>query len=111
MKNFIVLLSALLFIGTIAMKAPVDDDQKELARVNKVQGIYMFTDCEPLAEYEALGNVKIGFVWDNSMINDIGEIQTQALKRAKKLAKKESIEFDGLIVNAIDDITLIKFKE
>lgn len=86
-------------------------DEKSLANVRKVQGKYMFTDCEPVSSYEAVGTVKIGMVWDNSSINDVPEIQSQALKRAERLAKKERLEFDGLIINATDDITLIKWKD
>lgn len=81
-------------------------DERTLGNVRKVQGKYMFTSCEPIKEYEPVFNVKIGAVWSNSQINDVPEIEKMALKRAMK----KNQEFDGLIVNAIDDITAFRWK-
>ena len=33
--------------------------QKNIAEVNKIKGFYVFVDCQPTAEYEAVGEVVV----------------------------------------------------
>lgn len=90
----------------IAMSLKQDTPvKKNLASVKQSQGIYIFMQSEPVAEYEVLGTVKkTGIVWSGKpeeMFNTI-------LRRAQK----DYPRCDGLIFDAVDmeHATCIKFK-
>lgn len=55
---------------------------KKTAEVQKQLGLYVFTDCEPVMEYEKLGEVKAGsaLAWSASY----GSMRDALIKKAKK---------------------------
>jgi len=90
----------------IKFKDGQDKDNLGLARVNKANGIFIFTDCEPINEYEILDRVGARFGWS---------AQYQAVR--DKLVKKAVKEFpnaDGVIctfsTGGVDRAAVIKFK-
>ena len=81
-------------------------DDLALTRVNKVSGVYVFTDCEPVNDYEVLDRVKGGFGFSG---------QYQAVRdRLIKHAVKDCPDADGVIcvfsTGGIDRAAVIKFK-
>jgi hypothetical protein len=48
----------LLAIGAFALLAFTSQDDKYLARVTPVNGVLVFTDCEPVAKYKVIGQIK-----------------------------------------------------
>lgn len=86
-----------------------DDQRKDdfaLARVNKVLGLYVFTDCEPINEYEVLDRVKATIGWSS-------QYQGVRDKLIKKAMKKYH-NADGMIfmfsTGGTDRAAVIKFK-
>ena len=83
-----------------------DKDKHSLARANKVQGLYVFTDCDPVNDYEVVEreSVSFGFKSDYQSIRD---------KLIKK-ALKDVPDADGVIftfsTGGSDKAAVIKFK-
>lgn len=80
--------------------------EKSTAKVNRYQNLYIFTDCEPIMEYEYLGTVKVIMSWSG---------QYQPIRDA--LIKKGKNKFpnaEGIILNfqygRVDRADVIKFK-
>jgi len=82
------------------------EPNKKTAEVEQMEGLYIFTDCEPVLEYEYLGTVKasIGFS---------AQYQSVRNKLIKK-AKKEFPNAEGLIFHfkagGTDRCDAIKYK-
>jgi hypothetical protein len=79
--------------------------KKDIASVEQAQGMYVFLQSKPLAEYEVLGTVKkTGLVWTGSP----KEMYRTLLRRAKK----DYPNCDGIIFEDIDmeHATCVKFK-
>lgn len=99
-------------IALIALSAfsaiQVSDNKKNQAEVNEVQGLYVFTDSKPIAEYEYLGTVKNG-------MRLAGSSQYQPVRDILiKKVNKEFPQADGVIFHfvngAADKADAIKFK-
>ena len=84
MKPF--LIATVLIVCLIAFKT---DQLPNQAAVNQVQGIYIFTDCLPVKEYEYVGTVQ-------AVYSGSGQYQPVRDKLVKKL-KKEFPGADGAI--------------
>jgi hypothetical protein len=85
------------------------EGNKQLSEVNQVQGLHLFIDSKPVAEYEYLGTIKVT-AWN------VSSEQYQGVRDALiKKAKKEYPEGNGLIFNfnagGADLADVIKFKE
>jgi hypothetical protein len=79
--------------------------KKDNASVDQAEGIYVFIQSKPLAEYEVLGTVKkTGLVWNGKP----KEMYRILLRRAKN----DYPNCEGLIFDDIDmdHATCIKFK-
>lgn len=81
--------------------------KKNTAEVNSLQGLYIFTDCKPVNEYEYLGTVKSAI--------SLGDDQYSGVRdRLIKKSKKEYPSADGLILSlktgGADMADAIKFK-
>lgn len=76
------------------------------AEVATVDGVYVFTDSQPVMPYDSLGVVELGFVSGTQYES----IRTNLLKRVKKAYPAA----DGVILNldkkGIDNCKVIKFK-
>lgn len=55
----IILAAALVFLAVVLGWKPAQDNSQ--AKANQVQGLYIFTDCKPVQQYEYLGTVQNGF--------------------------------------------------
>lgn len=97
----------LLVSGTIALfsfAAFHSMEDKNLARVEQVQGLYVFQQSKPVAEYDYLGSVKITV----SMSGKPQELYNMIIKKVKK----EYPDADGVIFTGVDmdRADAVKFK-
>jgi len=102
MKTRILLLS-FLAVFCIAAKTLVTE---RLARPDKIEGVYIFTDSVPIDDYETLGSVKSVF----SGASGYDAMRNALLQKAKK----EHPALNGIIIrpstNGPDKAEVIKFK-
>lgn len=88
--------------------------QENTAVVSKIQGFYIFTDSQPIAEYEVVGEVSTEEHNDAGISESKGQYQP-VRDFLIKAARKINYTADGLIlsfVNGCDDkASIIKFKE
>lgn len=79
-----------------------------LAEVNKMQGVYLFTDSEPVQEYEHLGTVGNGVYLGSSQYEGV---RNNLLKKAlKKYPNADGIIFH-LHDGGADRADAIKFED
>jgi hypothetical protein len=105
MKNSY-LIAFVVIVILAAFRSP--DNSKDLARVNVSQGLYMFTDSRPVADYATLGTVK-------AKRRNMSSEQYIGVRDALVIqAKKEYPQADGIILTFVADGTdaaeAIKFK-
>ena len=90
----------------IKFKDGQEKDNLGLARANKVNGLYVFTDCEPVNEYEIVDREGVAIGWSS-------EYQAVRDKLVKK-AVKDVPDAAGVILTfstgGIDRAAVIKFK-
>lgn len=88
--------------------------QNNLATVNKIQGFYIFTDNQPLAEYDVIGEVTTNGHNDNDIKNSGAQYQP-VRDYLIKIARQVNYTADGLILSLVnggtDKAVIIKFKE
>lgn len=88
--------------------------QNNIAVVNKIQGFYIFTDNQPLAEYDVIGEVTTDGNNDVDIRNSGGQYQA-VRDYLIKTARQANYTADGLILSFVDGGTdkavMIKFKE
>ncbi|MBR4678999.1 MAG: hypothetical protein IKO99_13480 [Bacteroidales bacterium] len=90
----------------IKFKDGQDKDNLALARANKVNGLYIFTDCEPVNEYDIIDRESNFMAWSS---------QYQAIRdKLVKKAVKDQPNASGVILNfstgGVDRASVIKFK-
>lgn len=98
------IISALCGIGAICMSFIPQIDHS-LSRANRYEGVYVFIQSQPVADYTVLGTVKkTGFV----MSGDPTEMFETLVKRCKK----QYDDADGIIFDDVkmEHATCIKFK-
>ena len=96
---------AILIIACFALVAFKQEKEKGLARVERVDGYYVFIQSEPLGEYDVLGSVKkTGIVISGS--------PTEMFNTLMKRMKKDYPKADGIIFQDInmEHATCIQFK-
>lgn len=109
MKSLVTLLIAFIAIS-------VNDfySQNNIAIVNKISGFYIFNDCQPLAEYEVVGEVNTNNHKDNDITNSGGQYQP-VRDYLIKTARSVNYTADGLILSLVNGATdkalIIKFKD
>lgn len=96
---------AILMLGS-SFKIAYDATNKT-AEVNKVDGVYVFTDSQPVKDFEKLGEVKLTLGLGSSQYSDLRD------KLIKK-AKKDYPNTDAVILyfhtGSTDRAEAIKFK-
>jgi hypothetical protein len=83
----------------------------DLARVNQYQGIYVFTDCMPEADYQVLGSARPkGKGWAAMGMKDVQYENTR--DGMVKVCKEDYPNADGIILHLgkRDEGDAIKFK-
>lgn len=86
----------LLFTGLIVLSflSFISYSNKAASEASAINGIYIFTDSKPLAEYEVIGEVKIGFGSFNN------STYAEARNRLIELCKRDYPTGEGLLINA-----------
>jgi hypothetical protein len=88
--------------------------QNNISEVNKIQGFYIFTDSQPLAEYEVIGEVSTDKNDDKDIKNSGGQYQA-VRDYLIRSARWVNYQADGLILTMVnggtDRAIIIKFKE
>lgn len=92
-------------VGSFLSFRYVDRIAKDQATVNQVQGVYIFIQCRPQADYAILGTVeKKGL----TILGTPREMYNVIIRRAKRdYPVCEGIIFDNI---AMDHATVIRFK-
>lgn len=90
-------------------------DQKGLARVNRIDGVEVYFMNEPLNDYEVVFDVGTGLkatsLITGGLINEgVSEKASQFVKKAIKEAKDEKYDFDAIIYSSGKKIVAVKFK-
>lgn len=103
-KNLSSLLFALSISILFAFQVTNLQTNESTAKVNKINGLYIFTDSQPIAPYDSLGTVDIGFITGTQY----EQIRNNLIKRAKA----KFPDANGLIMKfdkkGIDKCTVIK---
>lgn len=89
-------------------------EQISLARVENVSGIFVFTDCTPVAQYDVIGEVTVTGYESPELQNSLG--QYQAVRDALiKTAKAANESAEGviltLVTGGVDKAHIIKFRD
>lgn len=91
----------------IKFKEGQNKDDFGLAKVNKANGLLVFSDCEPVSEYEIIEREKVSFSWS-------GAYQAVRDKLIKK-ALKDTPDAEGVVCTfsnaSSDKAVVIKFKK
>ena len=107
MKKISVLIGALCFIALFIPAYKFIADHSA-ATAEQYEGLYIFTDCKPAAQYDYLGNVKSNTQFGDTQYSSIRD------KMIKK-CKKDYPTANGLILHfnagGADKADAIKFKE
>jgi hypothetical protein len=115
-RNYYNIIMTKLILVTFAVffTSFVSTGQNNIAGVNKIQGFYIFTDCQPLAEYDVIGEVTTTGHNDRDIKNSGAQYQPvrDYLIRA---ARQVNYTADGLMITLVnggtDKAVIIKFKE
>jgi len=93
-------------VALLSFKTKDFEPHASYAEVNKIDGLYMFTDSKPLTDYDTLGVVEIGFVTGTQYESIRGNL----IKRAREKYPNAN----GLILNfdkkGIDQGVVIQLK-
>jgi len=88
--------------------------QNNIALVNKIQGLLIFTDCQPISDYEVIGEVNTMMGNDNDLTNSGAQYQP-VRDLLIKIAKHVNYKAEGMILSLVnggqDKGILIKFKD
>lgn len=99
--------AGLLLAGTLAFTAATYEPSKATAEVDRIEGIYVFTNSLPVMEYESVGNVKVTFSMGSGQYSDI---RSKLIRKVKK----EYPQANGIIMyftdGGSDRAEAIKFK-
>ena len=92
---------------SVAFSTHKPTDEKSTASVNQYQGVYIFTDSKPAAQYDYLGTIEIKH-------SKLGPQYEPVRDEMIKQVKKKYPQADGAILHfandAIDKADAIKFK-
>lgn len=106
-----VLYGLLAFTIAIMFAFKPEGTRHDAARVNQYGGYYVFTDCNPEAEYKVLGTIKPkGRGWQAIGVTDV---QYNDMREGLiKACKKDYPEADGIIIHlgGNNESDAIKFK-
>jgi hypothetical protein len=88
--------------------------QNSLAIVNKIQGLLIFTDCQPVSDYEVIGEVNTLMGTDDDLKKSGAQYQP-VRDLLIKITKQVNYKAEGLILSLVnggqDKAVLIKFKD
>lgn len=103
-----------LSVITLGLSTLMSFGQKDVAEVNKIKGFYVFVDCQPIGEYDALGEVKCDDRSDPEIKKSGGQYQSVRDNLIKN-ARAANVTADGIILKfvngGVDKAEIIKFKD
>ena len=85
-----------------------------LARVEKISGVYVYTDCAPIAEYEVLGEVTVTGYESTDLKNSLGQycvVRNELIKTAKAANSQVEGVMLSLVTGGVDKAHMIRFKK
>ena len=109
MKRLIIIISLPLIVFLILAFSVVESYtlRNSSAEVNRLEGLYIFTDSKPLKDYDYLGTVKVTIAFDTQY----NGVRNGLIRKAKNSYP----EADGVILTlkagGQDRADVIKFKE
>lgn len=81
-SNLISLGKAIVFIvSACIIFSFIVEEKKNLATVDQIEGIFIFTDSKPVSEYDYLGSEKLGFTMGSGQYKDVRD---KLIKKVKK---------------------------
>jgi len=106
----------LIFLFLTTWTISFSQDQKGLARVNRIDGVDVYFMNEPLNDYEVVFDVSTGIkatsLITGGLVNEgLSEKAAQFVKRAIKEAKADKHEFDAIIYSSGKKVIAVKFKD
>ena len=106
------LLFTITFVILISSNLLAEDNEKGLARVQKVQGKEVYVMCEPVKEYETVETINTQVMQMLTEDASIEKMVKVMVERAINKEKKGKVKpFDAIITSDGDTAILIKFKE
>jgi hypothetical protein len=113
MKTNFNLLLAILIIGIImAFSTNFNQDNKGLARVQKILGKEVYVLCEPLREYDIVDKKTTSLTSSLAGRQTIQkQMQEVVSRQLKEVEKGKSKEFDAVMTDDGDVMVIIKFKD
>lgn len=108
MKQFFSLCIALLgAISTLCAQ-----QERDLARVQKLDGVEVYILSEPLREYESMSNVKTGLKVESILTAGLfNESISDKISQFIRRARKDGFSFDAVIYSGGKNILTVRFKE
>lgn len=86
-KNISILIMAIMPLFSVLAQQP------DIAKVNKILGLYVFTDSEPVCEYKILGEVKNYISWTGQ--------HSEIVNRLARAGKNKYPNANGIIINFV----------
>ncbi len=88
----------------IASFVPMQNDNKDMAKIDPVEGVSVFYQCKPVAASDYVGTIKVGVTMTNKT--------SDCLRALVKKVKKDYPGADGIIITDPDfqKADAIKFK-
>jgi hypothetical protein len=109
MKKLLILLAASIFLINSAFK---NDEEKGLARVNKVQGIEVYVLSEPLRDYEVISDVGTAISTTSAVTAGlVNESIADKISTFVRKAMKENSRIDAVIYSSGKRIVGVRFKD
>ena len=101
-KNTIIAI-LLLLVSFFSINA-IFEPQKDIGKVETMQGVYIYSLSVPVAEYKTLGSYAVGGCWDCS---PFGKLEKIVKKAKEKYPDCEAIILKDMEYNSAE---IIKFK-
>ncbi len=101
-------------IASTNVSMPARRTDIDIAHVEKSNGLFVFTDCSPIAEYEVIGEVSTNGTGNRDLQNSLGQYEA-VRDELIKIARAANSQVEGVILTFVtggyDKAHLIKFKD
>lgn len=106
MKKTILIFAALLSLAFFSFTVLSDHSA---ARARRINGVIVFTDCEPVSDFRSLGVVKYSGTF--AMSNQYSDVRDALISRALKQYPDADAVIFSFTSGSADKCEVIKFKE
>lgn len=101
--------------NSATIEKPQESTQINLAHVAKVNGLYVFTDSDPVADYEVLGEIEIGSASEYShslfSLGQYTEVRDALIEKSLRANHKVEAVLLTFVTGGVDKAVLIRFKD